>query len=279
MAVCAAEGCRRWCPDILAFHSRMGFRMDQEWVCSTGCLEDVVRARLVQTLQPTDVMPEPLGPLKLGGLLVHYGMLKLQDLKQALSEQRRSGLPLGAQLRHLGLCSSEDVLRALATQSGVSYLQSLDLACLRRQPGRLSREAAQALRLVPFEAREPEQKVKVVCLAPVPRVAIHAMHELTGYTVEPFLVADELWPSVVAAYHEAQKVASSTVRSFVCDREAAVSHVVKSAARVRTLQLRRAHCHPYTWLRLEGAGLVEDLLVPDGHRVQEDSWEALPTSH
>jgi len=279
MALCAAEGCRRWCPDLLAQHSRIGFRVDEDWLCSTGCLDEVVRRRVLQDLQPPEGAPGPLSQLKLGALLVHHGILTLNELGQALQEQRKSGLPLGAQLQHMGLVSSADILRALATQGGVSYLQSLDLACLRRQPGRLSREAVRALRLVPFEAREREHRVKVACLAPVPRPAIHAMRELTGCVIEPFLVADELWPSLVGAYRQAQPVAEPDVTSVVCDREAAVAHIVRTASAVRTVRLRCARCRPYTLIRLEGAGRVEDLLVPDGKVVQEETWEASPTSH
>ena len=42
--------------------------------------------------------------------------------------------------------------------------------------------------------------IKVACTAPVPRLAVSALKELTGWTAEPFLVPDSTLERLMTAY-------------------------------------------------------------------------------
>jgi hypothetical protein len=44
--------------------------------------------------------------------------------------------------------------------------------------------------------------------------------------------------------------------------DAAAAHVADNALLDRSVTMRSASCNQYTWVRVEGAGQVSDLLIP-----------------
>ncbi|MDE3130173.1 MAG: hypothetical protein KGL16_03395, partial [Acidobacteriota bacterium] len=184
---------------------RAGLRLDGAWYCSSACLRDALRLRFRRDPSQARRTVSPLSPIKLGVLLlVSQSTLTPTLLSQALEEQKRTGLKIGAQLERMGLVTPSEVLRALAAQAGVSYLTSVDPEPLTHAPGNLSRSAVQALGLVPIEIIDSQKLIKVACMAPLPRVALGALRELTGWIVQPYLVSDQLWPSLLASYGTAR---------------------------------------------------------------------------
>jgi hypothetical protein len=279
MARCAGTECRRWRPDLLARNGRAGLQLDGQWFCSAPCLQQALRRRLRQDRRGTPRGTTPLSPIKLGVLLlVSQSTLTPALLSSALDEQRRSGLKIGVQLQRMGLVSSQEVLRALAAQAGVSYLTSVDVEPLAQAPGNLSRSAVQALGLVPIALDEEKQVIKVAALAPLPRLAIGALRELTGWMVEPYLVADEVWPSLLAGYGSATagtRAAAPPVRTF----QDAAGRIVEAARRDPSLHLTHVRWDPYVWMRVEGQEHVEDLVLPMGDQTEDESWAPWHTSH
>jgi hypothetical protein len=279
MARCAGTECRRWRPDLLARSGKAGLQLDGQWFCSAPCLQQALRRRLQQDRRGTPRGATPLSPIKLGVLLlVSQSTLTPALLSRALDEQRRSGLKIGVQLQRMGLVSSQEVLRALAAQAGVSYLTSVDVEPLAQAPGNLSRSAVQALGLVPIALDEGKQMIKVAALAPLPRLAIGALRELTGWMVEPYLVADDVWPSLLASYGSAtvgMRAAAPPVRTF----QDAAGRIVEAARRDPSLHLTHVRWDPYVWMRVEGQEHVEDLVLPMSDQTEDESWVPGHTSH
>jgi hypothetical protein len=279
MARCAGTECRRWRPDLLARSGKAGLQLDGQWYCSAPCLQQALRRRLQQDRRGTPRGTTPLSPIKLGVLLlVSQSTLTPALLSSALDEQRRTGLKIGVQLQRMGLVSSQEVLRALAAQAGVSYLTSVDVEPLIHAPGNLSRHAVQALGLVPIELDEEKQVIKVAALAPLPRLAIGALRELTGLMVEPYLVADEVWPSLLRSYGSATTrlhPAAPPVRTF----QDAAGRIVEAARRDPSLHLTHVRWDPYVWMRVEGQEHVEDLVLPMSDQTEDEAWVPGHTSH
>jgi len=275
MAHCARAACGRWRPGALT--RWVGLTFENAWYCSTGCLEAVVRARLVEAGRERP--PGPIAPPhKIGVLLIHQGTIGPTDVEAALTLQERTGLRLGAQLRELGRVSSDDILRALAAQARVSYLTAVNLGRVRQGPGDLSRQTIRALGVVPFEADPDRQRMKVACMAPVPRVSLSALRAVTGWDAGPYLVADEQWPSLVEAYGEGR------VREEDGDRGGFVETIDEASARVAAIVetgkfTRMIHTvgDPWLWVRLEGDARSEDLVVSSTRIVTETLWQAAHT--
>ena len=219
--------------------------------------------------------PQPLPPLKLGMLLVHQGAVTPADLREALDAQRMSGLPIGQQLVVLGRAEWTSVLKALASQNGVPFLASLDPAAIRECSELLGPATARALGLVPFGADADRRHVKVACTAPVPRLAMAAFTELTGWTAEPFLVADSALPALLEAYERACELPEAS-QITVTSIEEAPARVADMAARTPDATVAQAAMTPYLWVRVQGSGLPNDMFVTAR---KETAWPAAPTSH
>ena len=272
MPRCAEVSCGRWRPERLAPRWASGIRLNGCWYCSRECVQTAARAGLDVQVGP--VTPATLRPLRLGVLLRHLHAVTEAGLNAALESQRVSGLKLGAELQRLQLARPEHVLRALAAQSSVSYFTSFDVAKVAGGPSWLATDTVRALGLVPFEVDRAAQRVRVVCAGPVPRAAVRALHKLTGWTPEVYLVHDDVWLRALDAYRPAGEAVADVVTLRGID--AAASFVADTASADRAVTMRHAQWDRFTWIRVEGPSQVSNLLVPGA---LEGTCQAAPTAH
>ena len=216
----------------------------------------------------------------LGTLLVQQRVVTQEMLDVALREQRHTGRRLGAQLLAMGLITREELVRALAAQAGAGYLVNLDSSRVAAGPGGLSRQTVRALGLVPFESSQDGERLAVACVAPLPRLALSAIREITGARIDAFLVADEEWERLAEAYATGERtptriVPSTALRSIP---DAAV-RIALAASEGGPWRIQHARCDPFVWVRLEGGTRREDLLVSLGKYEGEHPWPVAPTQH
>ena len=262
MARCSRTGCDRWRPDVLAFSGKVGVHLDEGWYCSSACLELSARRRLVATRRAPLGTVASIPPLKVGVMLVHQRSVSRSDLRRALDAQTSTGLRLGAQLIRMDLATSEEVLRALAAQAKVGYLTSIATASVTTATGLLSADAVRVLGLVPFDMDAEGRRLKLACVAPLPRLALAAVRDLTGWTPEPFLVADEHWPDLLAGALSRLVESRKEVRSaMVRDVDDVAARVAQAAEAGGGARMKHATCDPCLWVRVEAEDTVEDLLV------------------
>ena len=278
MPRCARERCERWRPALFVRHGRAGLYLDDCWYCSTACVEAVTLERLVAAGQPDRRVSIGNRGFRLGPLLQHQCRLSAADLRRALACQSETGQRLGRVLVQLGLISEDDLLQALATQAGIPYLRTVDPACVLAGPGNLTVEAVRALGLVPVSIDAEARSMNVACAAPVPRVALRALERLTGLSVHPYLVADDQLAALLANYASArQPPAADRPGGVVRDVDGAAAHVAQVAAETRRVRLTHERCDPYVWVRLEGTGEPEDVLVPLPETSKEVPWRVART--
>lgn len=278
MARCASEPCTTWRPGVLAGLS--GVTIDDKWFCSHACVERMVHRLVADPAPSTDVEVTSAPHLRLGVLLRHHGALSADQLHQALEQQQKSGLRLGAQARALFNIDPALVLKALAAQAGTRYLTTIDPVLVHDAPGGLPREAVSALGLVPFSQPDAAGVVRVASKAPIHWDAVRALRQLAGWTPEPFLVDDDTWHALLASYGAGRRTTSAPTASSAVlasgPREAA-SQIVSLVTTTRRARLAEAHWDPYTWVRVEGASTVQDVLFSRG-TTGESSWQAVNTS-
>jgi hypothetical protein len=252
---------------------------DGEWFCSSGCLVRHAEARLARVNGELPVRAQPpMTPL--GRVLLQQHLVTPEQLHAAVAEQRRSGRRLGEQLLAMGVVSHGDLLRALAAQACTGYLVNIDPRRVVDGPGGLSRETVRALRLVPFEVSPDGERLAVAGVAPLPRDSILALREITGARVDAFVVSEPDWERLAAAYGThtapaAARVSATTLRSIA---DAAL-RVAEAAARGGAEKMQPVRCEPFMWVRLEGRGIQEDLLVATAETGEGRAWQVAHTSH
>ena len=281
MARCAGQNCGRWRPDALVRRAGIGIQIDETWYCSTPCLEHAVHERLARVARVEPTPARALPPCRLGVLLrVGDRALTGELVGRALDAQRASGRRLGDELRRMGAVTAQDVLHALARQANTRYLTAIDTAIVREGHGNLSRDMVRALGLVPFEADEQTRILKVAYMAPLPRVALEALRQLSGWTPEPYLVADEVWPALVDAYGTSAH--DTGVQHGAATAETlghASARVVRAAGQGRSARISQARIDPYVWVRVETSDQVEDVLVTTAEVNEDKSCPMEHTSH
>lgn len=286
MARCAAEACGRWCPEILVRRG-VGTQVDGRWFCSTACVERMARRRLIEARPVATGIPA-VPPVRLGALLRHHGICGAEAIERALREQRGSQMKLGEQLCAMGAVERESVLRVLAAQAGVGYLASVDGLNVREGPGGLSPHAVRALGIVPISDVD-DDRIRVACPAPVPRRALSALRRLTGWIPEPYLVSDEDWQTLARTYGTDRIDGVDGDRPFTefvrTDSLAdAAARIAAAATRGGDTTVTEARWEPYTWVRVQGSGIVEDVLLarpnePGAPDREEAPCQAVTTSH
>jgi hypothetical protein len=262
MPRCADPACGRWRPERLAPKWASGIRFNSRWYCSRDCVENAARAGLNTPAAPP-VPSAALPPLRVGVLFRHMGAISETQLAAALAAQKTTGRRLGAELRARGLVTAEQTLKALAAQANVSYLASFDTSRVAHEPFWLPPQTVRALGLIPFEADDATRTVRVACTAPVPRAAMRALHKLTGWTAEPYLVDDEVWAQALRLYRGTAAAERRRDAVAISGVAAAAARVADAAAADRAITMRHAEYDRFTWVRLEGPRHVSDLLVTD----------------
>ena len=262
MARCGRESCGRWCPDLLAGHG-IGALVDEPWFCSRACIEQMARERLA-TPPPEAVGLPGVPRVRLGALLTSLGACNADALAEALDAQRETRLRLGEQLRAMGVAGSDDVLRALAMQFGVRCLPSIDAMVVREAPSGLPAEAVRALGVAPISAVDGG-RVRVACPAPLPRRAINALRQLTGWTPEVYLVSDEDWRALLDNYgaDRPPDTLAAAMPDFVRTESVsdAAARIAAAAARARRTTVVEARWDDYAWVRVRGRGVLEDVCL------------------
>jgi hypothetical protein len=276
---CAREACAKWSPELPLFgRRRKGVWFDEAWYCGMRCVEAEARVRLEGAPEPTDPITRRPRVSRLGALLVHQRTVSREDLVRALEAQRESGLRLGAELRRMGVASPIEVLRALAAQSGVGYVATLDPAAVAHAPGGLSRDAVRALGVVPIDTDPDRRRLRVACAAPLPRLALAVLRELTGHAVEPLFVDDDLLAELVESYGQGAASRVRAVRAGSLGE--ATEHIARAIAEGRAQRIQPVRCDPWLWVRLEGEDVLEEIVLPTGAvGRKERSWQAEPMSH
>lgn len=284
MPPCASDRCTakpRW----WQVRAPRGATVDGAWLCSQACVENVVRTRLRGSPPAPDVLPRLPG-IRLGALLRHQRAVSPELIAQALEAQASSHLRLGEQLRVMGLVEPQALLRALADQAGVSYLPAVDVTLVHEAPGGLSRDAIQALRIVPIGGPD-DGRIRVAFPAPVPRTELSVFRRQTGWSPEPFLVSDDDWLLLLEHYGRAAKAPAADDLSMGFARERDLDEGARRLAQVAIAtgetRMREARWGPYVWVRLQGAGAGFDLLLdrhptPGHDQEGAETWQAVTTS-
>jgi hypothetical protein len=186
----------------------------------------------------------------------------------------------------LGFADAGDVLRALAVQAGTSYLANVDPLCVNATELRLGPGTVRALGLVPFGAIV-NGRTKVACTPPVPRSAVSALAQLTGLTLDLYLVTDDDWGILAEAYDG--DVGKSDPLQPVLEVEYASSlpdvavRVAAAATSGRRTVVTQAQWDPYTWVRVQSTAFIRDVLFAHGYQSKTSkeitSCQVASTSH
>ena len=135
-------------------------------------------------------MATPRGPKKpLGQILLEKGLVKQEQLDEALKVQKNTTEQLGRILTELGHVSEKDVLRALAEQLGIPFLE-LDRTSVDEDVAKaIPQSIVQRYNAVPI--RRNGNRLTVAMADPTNVFALDDIRLITGYEIDPMLAAPD----------------------------------------------------------------------------------------
>lgn len=140
---------------------------------------------------------------KFGDILVEDGLIEAEELKKALTLQKKSAYKLGQILIKKGLVAEEDVLRALSKQYDIQYVEKLEPHNIEELIEKVSLKFVQKYRVVPYFIDSHE--IRIAMTDPS---LLHPLDEFrllfSGYEVIPVLAREGEILRIIHSFYEAQ---------------------------------------------------------------------------
>jgi general secretion pathway protein E len=140
---------------------------------------------------------------RFGDILVEEGLIEADELKKALTLQRKSAYKLGQILIKKGLLSEEDALKALSTQYEMLYTEKLEPHNIEQLVDKVPLKFVQKYRVVPYYINDHEIKIALTD----PSI-LHPLDEFRllfiGYDVTPVLTRESEILRLVHNVYEAK---------------------------------------------------------------------------
>ena len=135
-------------------------------------------------------MATPRGPKKpLGQILLDKGLVKQQQLDEALKVQKNTTEQLGRILVELGYVSEKDVLRGHAEQLGIPFLE-LDRTSVDEDVAKaIPQSVVQRYNAIPI--RRSGNRLTVAMADPTNVFALDDIRLITGYEIDPMLASPD----------------------------------------------------------------------------------------
>lgn len=146
---------------------------------------------------------------KFGDILVEEGLIEAEELKKALTLQRKSAYKLGQILIKKGLISEEDALGALSKQYEMEYAEKLEPHNIEQLIEKVPLKFVQKYRVVPYFINEREIRIAMTD----PSI-LHPLDEFrllfSGFDVTPVLTRESEILRVIHNFYEARSRAEDT---------------------------------------------------------------------
>ena len=146
---------------------------------------------------------------KFGDILVEEGLIEADELKKALTLQRKSAYKLGQILIKKGLISEEDALKALSKQYEMSFADKLEPLNIEQLIDKVPLKFVQKYRVVPYYIQDKEIRIAMTD----PSI-LHPLDEFRllfiGYEVFPILTRESEILRIIHNFYEAKCRAEDT---------------------------------------------------------------------
>jgi type IV pilus assembly protein PilB len=222
--------------------------------------------------------------LSIGDILLKDGLISLEDLDEALKEQKKSGEKLGKILVARGTLSEEELARSIGKQIGIPYSELRETVPQETVLELLPRPLAQRYQVFPLKM---EGSVLTLAMAdPLDLAALEDLKFLTGKNINSLVATESAIQEAISRHYgapmtpfqEAVEAIGETVEAPVKEKETDPSQVEQEAKAAPVIQLsflilsegirREAsdiHLEPYEHnfrVRYRIDGILYDMFTP-----------------
>jgi type IV pilus assembly protein PilB len=155
---------------------------------------------------------------KLGERLLEEGLLSAEQLDQALTAQRRSGLPLGEALVSLGLVKAKDLGPVLAQALGVNYVNPREVDIDQELVDKIPESFLRERHVLPLQIEEG--RLFVATSDPLNLSVLDDVKLLAGLPVVPVLSMERDLLAAINLHFDSRRHAEQAIRDIDAERAA-----------------------------------------------------------
>ncbi|NDI35407.1 GspE/PulE family protein [Chengkuizengella sediminis] len=188
---------------------------------------------------------------RLGDLLVDSGLITNEQLKQSLTEQKKSNLKLGDLLIQQGIITEQQLIQVLEFQLGIPHVTLSTYQIDVNTVNIITEQTAKKYQAIPI--RKIGKKLLVAMVDPLDFFSIEDLRLLTGFTIEPALITkDELQSAIASLYglhdsmnqilQDVEAVGEEIDENEITDKDSPVVRLVNEMIE-QAVQLRVSDIH------------------------------------
>jgi hypothetical protein len=253
-----------------------GIYLEGRWLCSPACFEASV-AELLETIVPFASRWKPkVHRLPIGLVLLANGVIRDDQLRQALERQRQAGTErLGYWLEQMGAVTEDDITSAFAAQWACPVFP-LDndrrfIQCASMLPAAIIK----ACRMLPVYASRDLSSIYIAFADGVDHSSLRSAEHILGCRTFPCLVSESTFDRALAEINSRARPEEFSFETVAEIRE--MSRITASfAVQLQAKSVQLIGCREFAWARIHSEGIARDLLfrLPIAAR-QENSGAAL----
>jgi hypothetical protein len=240
-------------------HRSSGIHLEGRWLCSPACFEQAVATLLAQTVPLRSRWKPKPHRMPIGLVLLSRGMIRDDQLRQALEQQREAGGPLGPWLQLMGAVTEDDLTSALAAQWSCPVFPLAGERNFLECPTMLPLDIIQAARMLPVYSSRDQSSVYLAFVDGIDHTWLRAAEQMIGCPTVPCLVTESAFRGAVS---EISSMARPEEFSFDSVKE------IREMSRITTsfalqLQAKSAHlvaCREFVWVRFDSTDVARHLV-------------------
>lgn len=237
-----------------------GVSLSRNWYCSVKCLLPSLEQSLRQLLPETEATPARGHRIPIGLLLLQRGVISAQQLREALTLQRRHREGrLGDWLRRMGAATEADITKALALQWGCPIFPLERDKGYRQCAGLVPLSLSQLYGLLPVFYSKDRSLLYVAFTSGVDHALLYGIEQMLGCRTVSCIVSESAYTESIANLEEMREPAETIFDSIRSSFE--IAHAACGfTERLGAQALRLARVGRTLWIRFLCRPGTRDLL-------------------
>jgi hypothetical protein len=256
-----------------------GICLEDRWLCSPACFEESV-AELLETIVPFASRWKPKAHrLPIGLVLLSHGVIRDDQLRQALERQREAGTGrLGYWLQQMGVVTEDDLTLAFAAQWACPVFPLADDRRFAQCAAMLPATIIKATRMLPVYASHDRSSIYIAFADGVDHSSLRSAEHILGCRTFPCLVSESTFDRALGEISSQPRPEEFSFETVTDIRE--MSRITASfAVQLQAKSVRLIGCREFAWARIHSEGIARDLLFRLPIATKRDNSSAALSPH
>ena len=237
-----------------------GILLEGRWLCSPACFEESVAALLDAIVPLVSRWKPKVHRLPIGLVLLSHGVIRDDQLRQALERQRLEGSRrLGYWLLETGAATEDEITSALAAQWSCPVFPLTNdrsfLECCTLLPAAIIKAA----RMLPVYSSRDGSSVYMAFAEGVDHGSLRSAEHILGRATVPCFVSESALDRALEEIDSKARPEEFSFETVADIRE--MARITRSfAVQLQAQSVQLVGCREFAWARIHSMGIARDIL-------------------